>query len=114
MNNFQSFVVKYDMLTGIFMSLLLGWLFSFKYACIFMVGIIIGGINFIWIINSTKKWLGENQVLFLLSSVVRILLTIIIALVLRKDVVMIIFYISGIIVEQFIRLFCSYKWKGSV
>ena len=107
MNNLERKITKYDMLVGLFMSLIISLVFSFKPA-------IVGMLNYLAISFSTKRWLHKNKILILTTSILRVLLVLIVILPFIHNIILVLSYLVGIILDQGIRLYCTLTVEGSV
>ena len=103
MNNLERKITKYDMLVGLFMSLIISLVFSFKPAIVFFLGVIVGMLNYLAISFSTKRWLHKNKILIL-----------IVILPFIHNIILVLSYLVGIILDQGIRLYCTLTVEGSV
>ena len=114
MNNLERKITKYDMIIGLFMSLIISIFFSFKFAMTLFLGIVVGMLNYLAISFSTKRWLGESKVFILMASFGRILLVVIAILPFVNNIKLVLAYLLGIILDQVVRLYCTLTVKGSV
>ena len=110
MNNLERKITKYDMLVGLFMSLIISLVFSFKPAIVFFLGITVGMLNYLAISFATKRWIHKNKILILITSILRVLLV----LVVIHNIILVLSYLVGIILDQGIRLYCTLTVEGSV
>ena len=100
MNKLLKHMVKYDLGSGILISLLIALSSSFTNAMIYFLGIIVGLLNFICSYYVTTKILfkgGIQSVLAVFITFSRILLVAIIALPLMSNFKLIALYIIGFI-----------------
>lgn len=114
MNNLKRKITKYDMLVGLFMSLIISSIFSFKPAIVFFLGITVGMLNYLAISFSTIRWIHKNKILILTTSILRVLLVLVVILPFIHNVILVLFYLVGIILDQGIRLYCTLTVEGSV
>lgn len=114
MNKLEKKITKYDMLIGLFMSLIISFIFSFKFAIVFFLGITVGMLNYLAISFATRRWLDKNKILILTTSFLRVLLVLIVALPFLNNVMLVLTYLIGIILDQGTRLYCTLKVEGSV
>lgn len=116
MNKLRAEVTKYDIVSGLFLSLIIGLILSLKLAIGYFIGILIAVINFTLIIKGyngifSKGITDKSSMVF--SSIIRILLVILAILPIRNDVHMIIAYAMGLITHYPVLIYCSLKQKGS-
>lgn len=114
MNNLERKITKYDMLVGLFMSLIISLIFSFKLAIVFFLGILVGMLNYLAISFATRRWLSKNKILILTTSFLRVLLVILVILPFIHNAMLVVSYLIGIILDQGIRLYCTLIVEGSV
>ena len=100
MNKLLHTVIKYDLRSGILISLLIVLSSSFLNAMIYFLGIIVGMLNFVCSYYVTTKILfkgGVKSILAILITFLRILFVVIIAIPLRNNLTFVIFYVCGFI-----------------
>lgn len=107
--------IKEDIIFGVIISLIVSIFYPIG-ALTFLLGIIIAGINFIvsGIILDKSLNAGERNILSTLSAILRILIIIIIALFLSKNMYNLLLYLAGFITHFPILIFGWIKsQKGS-
>ena len=114
MNNLERKITKYDMIVGLFMSLIISLVFSFKPAIVFFLCVIVGMLNYLGISFSTKRWIHKNKILILTTSILRVLLVLVVILPFIHNIILVLSYLVGIILDQGIRLYCTLTVEGSV
>lgn len=100
MNKLLHKVIKYDLRSGILISLLIVLSSSFLNAMIYFLGITIGMLNFICSYYVTTKILFEGGIksaLAVLITIFRILFVVIIAIPLRNNLIFVVLYVVGFI-----------------
>ena len=113
MNKLRLKVTKYDIMSGLFMSLIIGLILSFKLAIVFLLGIIISMLNFRVSSMAYEKVLENEKKGFLISTLLRIAIIIGIAFALRNDYELIISYLAGFITHFPVLIYCTLKKEGS-
>ena len=116
MNKLRAEVTKYDIVSGLFLSLIIGLILSLKLAIGYFIGILIAVINFTLIIKGYSGIFSEgiaDKSSMVFNTVIRIILVILVILPIRKDTQMIIAYAMGLITHYPILIYCSLKQKGS-
>lgn len=113
MNNILSKVTKYDMISGLFLSLIIGIFLSLAPAMIYLLGVVISMSNFLVNAYATKRWLLSNELKLTIISIARILLVVavIIPFVSRLDLV--VAYLIGFTSHYAILVYCGITQKGS-
>lgn len=115
MNNLKAKVTKYDMTSGLFMSLIIGLIFSYKPAIVYLLGVIVAMLNFQVSVYVTDNWtFKENRKgLVLITTIFRIFLVAAIIIPFRNNVELLIGYLAGIITHYPVLIYCTLKKKGS-
>lgn len=100
MNRLLWHTIKYDLESGILMSLLIGLSSSFFSAMIYFLGIVMGMLNFICSCYVTEKFLfkeGFNSLIALFLTIFRIICVIAAAIPLIHNLKLIALYLAGFI-----------------
>lgn len=100
MNNLLRNTIKYDLGSGILISLLIVLSSSLLYAMIYLLGIVVGLLNFLCSYYVTNKFLfkqGASSVIALFITIFRIMLVIIIAVPLVNNLKYVALYLAGFI-----------------
>lgn len=100
MNKLLCHTAKYDLKSGILISLLIGLSSSFLNAVIYFLGIIIGMLNFVCSCYITEKFLfkkGYNGIIALFLIIFRIMCVIVVAIPLVHNLKFISLYLAGFI-----------------
>ncbi|MGG7176927.1 hypothetical protein ACQPU1_05025 [Clostridium paraputrificum] len=115
MNNLKAKVTKYDMTSGLFMSLIIGIIFSLKPAIVYLLGVTMAMINFQVSIYGTENWIFKKNKkgLILIVTICRILLVSALIIPFRNNVELLIAYLLGIITHYPVLIYCTLKKKGS-
>ncbi|MEG0642039.1 MAG: hypothetical protein RR515_05525 [Clostridium sp.] len=113
MNNLRWKITKYDMMSGLFMSLIIGVIFSFQVAIVYILGVAIGATNFIASIYAVNKWLLNNKVLIISTTFLRIFIISFLILPFIHEPKLLIAYIGGFISHYVVLIYCSINKKGS-
>lgn len=117
MNKLLRGIRKYDLGSGLLISLIISLSYSFLNAIIYFIGICVGLLNFFgsWYVTSRICKKGGSATLILLITFFRITLIGISALVFMNDIIKMSFYIAGIINHYIILMIYALKnRKGSV
>ena len=104
-------VRKYDLGSGLLLSLIIGLIYSFLNAFIYFIGISVGLLNFCgsWYVTSRICRKDVNQALILLITFLRITLVVMVAILFINDIVKISFYIAGFISHHIILMIYALK-----
>lgn len=113
MNKLKDEITKYDMMNGLFMSLIIGLIFSFQTAMGYLLGIIIAIINFRVSLYATIKLLNEGKSKGLLLTIIRIFMVAAITIPFSKNVKLVAFYLLGFMSHYLVLIYCTLKKKGS-
>ena len=111
MNKLLKNVIKYDLISGLLMFLVIGFIQSFTFATIFIIGIGVALINFMISAYMTFKYLGKegHAAKILIVSFLRIALIIIIAVCFAQNAKYITFYIVGLVTHYAVLIGCGTK-----
>lgn len=113
MNKLQSKITKYDMLSGLFMSLIIVVIFSVQVALVYILGVIIGNINFISSVYVTNRWLLNNKILLLTTTFARIFIAAVMVVPFVRTPKLLIAYLVGFLTHYLVLICCSINKKGS-
>lgn len=117
MNKLLRGITKYDLGSGLLISLVISLSYSFLSAIIYFIGICVGLLNFwgSWYVTSRICKKGGSKTLILLISFFRITLIAMLALIFINDISKISFYLLGLISHYIILMIYALKnRKGSV
>jgi len=118
MNKLLLHMVQYDLVSGLFISLVIGIISTFINAGSYLAGIGVATINFFVSGYVMSKYLGKGkkQLLIIVSNFLRMGFIIITMLPFVKNINLMIFYITGFITHYIIMLivFSLKNRKGSV
>lgn len=104
---------KYDILSGLVISLIILYIFSFNHAMVYLLGVIVAVMNFLISIYAYEKWFLNNSFLFVISTIVRITVIPIIIIPFRHDTILVVTYVAGF-TAHFVNLsYCRIRKKGS-
>lgn len=111
MNKLLKNVTKYDLISGLLMFLVIGFIKSFTFATIYIIGISVALINFVISAYMTFKYLGKegHAAKVLIVSFLRVALIIIIAACFIKNTKYITFYIIGLVTHYAVLIGCGIK-----
>lgn len=113
MNNIHYKNIKYDLLCGLFLSLIIVIFYSLIPALIFMLGVVISLINFRLNEYFTEKWLLNNGPLLALVSIIRIAIVVAIVIPFVKNIPFVVAYLAGFITHYAVLICCTLTTKGS-
>lgn len=114
MNKLQSEITKYDMMSGLFMSLIIGLIFTISTAIVFLLGVMMALVNFRLSIYFSNRWLLTNRFLLIISTFLRIILVSISIIPLLNNIKLLSAYILGLVFHFLVLIVCPIKTKGSV
>ncbi|MDD6796416.1 MAG: hypothetical protein PUE01_13600 [Clostridiaceae bacterium] len=113
MNNIKFKVTKYDMICGLFMSLIIGSILNHIAALTFFLGACIGFVNYILSYHSIFKWLGKSSGMIINMSILRVFLTAILIIPFANNVELVILYMAGYTMHLIVLGYCAISKKGS-
>lgn len=113
MNKLSSKVTKYDMMCGLFMSLLIGAISNRKIALAFLLGISIAAVNYIVSVYAITKWLERKSYRVLITTTLRISFIIICAIPFIYNLELIAAYLIGFTAHFIVLGYCIISEKGS-
>lgn len=106
MNKLISIVTKYDMIIGLFMSLIIGLIFNHEIALVFLLGLCISTANFIISVFETTKWLGKNSFKLFGSRIGGVFLIIICVFPFIHNFELILSYLAGFLSHFIVLSYC--------
>ncbi|MCR4943582.1 MAG: hypothetical protein K5986_03840 [Clostridium sp.] len=106
MNKLQHKITKYNMLCGLFMSLIIGLIFNLQIAAIFLLGIAIGLLSYISRVIVVKKWIGKGTIRILTTTFLRIFVIVGIVIPIMYDLKLVAAYLAGFIMHFLVEGFC--------
>lgn len=113
MNKMMTKITKYDMICGLFMSLIIGIVLNREVALAFLLGIFIAIVNYIITVYVTAKWLGKNNFKIIIITILRISFVTICALPYMYIFNLIIAYLVGFTFHFLVQGYCIISEKGS-
>ena len=114
MNKLKEKITKYDIKIGLFMSLIIGLVFTFKLAIIYLLGVILAILNFRYGIKFAQKWMFSDRFMIFITAMIRIFILGSVVLMLGEDKLsFIIFYMLGLLSHYPVLIYCTFKEKGS-
>ena len=109
MNKLTVKITKYDMMSGLFMSLIIALVFSVKIALVYMLGIIVGNANFALSVYATNKWLMDNRIFLILITFFRIIAVAVMIIPFIHSIELVFAYIIGFLCHFLVLIYCSIK-----
>lgn len=111
MNKLLLRLMKYDLISGLLISLVIGLSFSFSYALIYFIGLSIGLLNFYSNSLITSRMLGKKggSSITILVVFFRIILIGILIIPFIGDILKVSFYIAGFIFNYLVLIICALK-----
>ncbi len=106
MNKLHKRIAKYNMICGLFMSLIIGLIFNLQMAVIFLLGVIIGLLGYISRVIVVKKWIGKGTFGILFTTLIRICLVVALLLPFINDMELVIAYLAGFILNFIVEGYC--------
>lgn len=115
MNEFRKKIINYDLLVGLFMSLLIGLILTFKCAIIYYIGLVIAVINFKASSYLIERFsMTSKSFLIILGSFIRIVTIVLVAVPFISKLEWISSYLFGFTSHFiFMMIYCMVKKKGS-
>lgn len=113
MNNILSKVTKYDMISGLFLSLIIGIVFSFALSSIYLLGVVLSMGSFLINAYATERWLLSNGLKLTIISIVRILLVVIAIIPFVNSTQLVVAYLVGFSSHYAVLIYCGITTKGS-
>lgn len=113
MNNILSKVTKYDMISGLFLSLIIGIFLSLAPAMIFLLGVMLSMSNFLLNAYFTDRWLLSKGLNLTIISIVRILLVVSIVIPFANNPQLVVAYLVGFSSHYAVLIYCGITMKGS-
>ena len=113
MNNIQSKSTQYDMICGLFLSLIILIFYSLIPALIFLPGVVVSLINFRLNAYFTEKWLLSKGPWLAITTVLRIAVVVAIVIPFVNNIPFVVAYLSGFITHYVILICCTLTTKGS-
>ena len=114
MNKLKEKITKCDIKIGLFMSLIIGLVFTFKLAIIYLLGVILAILNFRYGIKYAEKWMFTDRGMVFLVAMIRIFILASVVLMLGADKLsFIILYMLGLLSHYPVLIYCTFKEKGS-
>lgn len=114
MNKLISIVAKYDMISGLFMSLIIGLIFNSQTALVFLLGIFVSVVNFAISVFETTNWLGKNSFKLIVSRMARIFFILICAFPFIHKFELITSYLVGYMIHFIVLSYCIYRRREVV
>lgn len=112
-NELQRKVVKYEIFVGVFISILLAVIFSFKVSASYLLGTIVSLANFIMSVYVFNKWLGKKNCYILISSLFRVIFVGVMAIPFINNLKLLIAYLLAYIIHLICMSSSVVSKKGS-
>lgn len=114
MNRLIFGMIKCDLVIGVCICLAIGLGYDFLYAKIYLFGICVALMNFVFSCYVTAKFFN-NGIIYLLLSILRTTLILITVIPFIENVIYMIYYMMGFVSHYIILVICGIKnRKGSV
>jgi hypothetical protein len=113
MNKLGFRISKYDIISGIIISLIIQQVFSFNHAIVYLLGVVIGITNFLVSIYANKKWFVNNNLLLIVSTIGRLILVSIMIIPFREEASLVVAYAAGFSSHFVSLIYCTINRKGS-
>ena len=114
MNKLKDKITKLDINCGLFMSLIIGLVFTFNLAITYLLGVILAILNFRFGIKFAEKWMFTDKFMLVITSIIRISILASVVFILRADKLsFIISYMLGLLSHYPVLIYCTFKEKGS-
>lgn len=113
LNELKIKVAKNDIISGLFIGLIILFAFSLSHAMVYLLGVIIAILNFWMQIYSNKKWFLNNNFLLIFSTFCRIMLVAIVIIPFIGDITLVVTYAAGFILHYINLGYCIISKKGS-
>lgn len=115
MNEFGKKIINYDLLVGLFMSLFIGLILTFKCAIIYYIGLVIAAINFKVSSYLVERFsMSGKAFILILASFIRIAIIVLVAVPFIGKLEWIGSYLFGFTSHFiFMMIYCILKKKGS-
>ena len=112
MNKLRAKITKYDMVCGLFMSLLIGAISNRKIALTFLLGISIAVVNYIVSVYAITKWLEKKSYRVLIIATLRVFLITICAMPFIYNFELIAAYLIGFTSHFIVQGYCIISKEG--
>jgi len=106
MNKQEKRITKYNIILGLFMSLIIGLIFNLQMAVTFFIGVIVGFLGYISRVVVVKKWIGSGTIQILFTTFVRICIIVILIIPIMYDLKLVVSYLSGFMINFIIEGYC--------
>lgn len=113
MNNNKFKITKYNMICGLFMSLIIGIFISHYAALTFFLGVSIGTINYILSSRSILKYLGKDSMQIVIMMILRAVIIALCIIPFVHNIELVVSYITGFSMHLIILGYCTISRKGS-
>ena len=113
MNKLMAKVTKYDMICGLFLSLIIGVVLNREIALAFLLGIIVAMVNYIVSVYATTKWMTKKPSKMLITTILRIFFVTICAVPFTYNFEPILAYLLGFTLHFILLGYCIISEKGS-
>lgn len=113
MNKLISIVAKYDMISGLFMSLIIGLILNQQIALVFLLGLCVSTTNFTITVFETTMWLGKNSFMLIISRIARIFFILICVFPFIHKFELIASYLVGFMIHFIVLGYCIISKEGS-
>lgn len=106
MNKLLGKITKYNMICGLFMSLIIGMLFNLQMAVFFLLGITISFMGYISRVYVMEKWINKGTYKILITTYLRIFITVALIIPIMYDFKLVISYLLGFIFHFLVEGYC--------
>ena len=106
MNKLQKRITKYNIICGLFMSLIIGLIFNLQIAVTFCIGMLVGLIGYISRSIVVEKWIGRGTFQILITTFIRICLIVSLIFPIMHDFKLVISYLVGFMINFLIEGYC--------
>lgn len=114
MNQLNLKISKCDIFVGIIVAVICIFVFSIKLALIYVLGLIVGLVNYLCSAKIMDKYFINNgRVYIFLFTLLRIFIVSLIIIPFIYDISSVFAYIGGFVSNQIVIIFCTISKKGS-
>ena len=114
MNQLNLKISKWDIFVSIIVAVICIFVFSIKIALIYVLGLIVGLVNYLCSVKIMDKYFINNgRVYIFLFTLLRIFIVSLIIIPFIYDISSVFAYIGGFVSNQIVIIFCTISRKGS-
>lgn len=106
MNKLQYKITKYNIVFGLFMSLIIGLIFNLQMAVIFLLGVIVGVLAYLSRLIVVAKWIGKGTFRILFTTIIRIVVIVALIIPIINDLKLVAAYLAGFIIHFLVEGYC--------